>query len=140
MKDGIVMDRKCTDVFVCLVFVVFFMGMFATAAYGYAKGDPTKLLMPFDSDGNSCGGNGTTKEYKYLFWPDLADSVVGMASNVSSIEITSDMLGNTVCVKSCPANFTLSECYPNSAYNTCPRSYIDNSPCKLHNLKMTPPF
>ena len=101
------MDRKCTDAFMCIIFAVFFCGMFATAAYGYAKGDPTKLIMPFDSDGNNCGGANTkSQDYKYLFWPDLADSVVGAASNVSSITITADMLGNTVCVKSCPDNYT----------------------------------
>lgn len=35
----------------CAIFSVFFCGMFATAAYGYAKGDPTKLITPFDYDG-----------------------------------------------------------------------------------------
>jgi len=45
------MDRSCTDVFMCLIFFVFFCGMFATAAYGYYKGDPTKLINPYDSSG-----------------------------------------------------------------------------------------
>jgi hypothetical protein len=46
--------------------------MFATAAYGYAKGNPAKLLTPFDSRGNQCGAKGTqTEDYKYLWWPDL---------------------------------------------------------------------
>jgi hypothetical protein len=36
----------------CFIFTLFFCGMFATAAYGYAKGDPEKLITPFDSDGN----------------------------------------------------------------------------------------
>lgn len=49
------MDRSCTDVFICMIFVVFSCGMFATAAYGYAKGDPYKLITPFDVDGNQCG-------------------------------------------------------------------------------------
>ena len=51
MKKGIVMNRSCTDVIVCLVFFLFFCGMFATAAYGYAKGDPYRLITPYDSDG-----------------------------------------------------------------------------------------
>ena len=45
------MNRSCTDVFICLVFTLFFFGMFATAAYGYKYGDPTKLITPFDVDG-----------------------------------------------------------------------------------------
>jgi len=47
------MDRSCTDVFMCLIFFVFFCGMFATAAYGYYKGDPTRLINPYDSSGNT---------------------------------------------------------------------------------------
>ena len=45
------MERTCTDVFMCLIFTVFFCGMFATAAYGYAFGQPSKLITPFDSSG-----------------------------------------------------------------------------------------
>ena len=46
------MDRSCTDAWMCIIFTVFFIGMFATAGYGYANGDPSKLVTPFDSDGN----------------------------------------------------------------------------------------
>jgi hypothetical protein len=45
------MDRKCTDWWMCVIFVVFFAGMFATAAYGYHNGDPYNLITPFDADG-----------------------------------------------------------------------------------------
>lgn len=51
LKTGIKMERSCTDAFMCLIFTVFFMGMFATAAYGYAHGDPSRLITPFDSSG-----------------------------------------------------------------------------------------
>ena len=69
MKNGIVMDRKCTDWWMCIIFFLFFLGMFATAAYGYAKGDPWQLITPFDSKsnltnlinlGNKCGEDITT--------------------------------------------------------------------------------
>lgn len=46
--------------------------MFATAAYGYAKGDPYNMLTPFDSDGARCG-NGSRADYKYLWWPSIVD-------------------------------------------------------------------
>jgi hypothetical protein len=35
----------------CIIFFIFFCGMFATAAYGYKNGDPMKMITPFDSDG-----------------------------------------------------------------------------------------
>ena len=51
MKNGIVMERQCTDKLMCIIFVIFFGGMFATAAYGYKFGNPSRLITPFDSDG-----------------------------------------------------------------------------------------
>jgi hypothetical protein len=51
MKNGMVMNRKCTDWWMCVIFFVFFLGMFATAGYGYKNGDPSKLITPFDIDG-----------------------------------------------------------------------------------------
>lgn len=81
----------------CIIFCVFFLGMFATAAYGYAKGNPLKLLTPYDSRGTQCGRN-LTSDYKYLFWPDLDKAV-----NVKKItELTDAILGNSYCVKECP--------------------------------------
>ncbi len=53
LKQGVVIKRSCTDVFMCIVFVIFFCGLFATAGYGYANGDPSKLITPFDSSGIS---------------------------------------------------------------------------------------
>jgi hypothetical protein len=38
LKEGTVMNRRCTDVFMCLLFFLFFCGLFATAAYGYKNG------------------------------------------------------------------------------------------------------
>ena len=46
------MERSCTDLFICFIFTLFFFGMFATAAYGYKFGNHSKLITPFDVDGN----------------------------------------------------------------------------------------
>jgi choline transporter-like protein 2/4/5 len=49
------MDRICTDVICCVLFVIFCVGMIGISGYALAAGDPLKLLTPFDSDGNRCG-------------------------------------------------------------------------------------
>jgi len=88
MKNGLNYgDRSCTDIPMCLVFCVFIIGMFCTAAYGYANGDPYKLVTPFDSDGRICGSEGTpTEGYPYLHFPDIFSLNYNL----------------TVCVKECP--------------------------------------
>jgi hypothetical protein len=45
------MDRRCTDKLMCIIFFIFFCGMFAVAAYGFKNGSPSRLVTPFDSDG-----------------------------------------------------------------------------------------
>ncbi len=86
--------------------------MFFTAAYGYAKGDPYRLITPFDSDGNYsgkltiigkiCGEAATRYEaYKYLHWPELIKGNYNL----------------TVCVKDCPMEATPVYCLPASDYD-----------------------
>lgn len=53
------MNRSCTDVIICLIFTLFFAGMFAVAAYGYALGDPYKLITVYDQDGKHAPANHT---------------------------------------------------------------------------------
>lgn len=65
MKNGIILDRSCTDVIMCIIFTVFFFGCFGTAAYGYAEGDPVLLITPYDSDGNICGITDGYDNYLY---------------------------------------------------------------------------
>ncbi|CDW74451.1 UNKNOWN [Stylonychia lemnae] len=112
LQNGVVTDRQCTDVFMCIIFTVFFCGMFATAAYGYAKGDPVKLITPFDSDGNQCGLKGSAMaDYKVLYWP-----------NLNNLVLNPNGLDQTVCVKYCPDKGNLTQCVPNTQFSSCPEA------------------
>lgn len=84
------MERSCTDLLMCLIFFLFFCGMFATAAYGYSQGDPMRLITPFDSSGNQCGSESKLEGYKYLYWPKMFQTFAGSATslNVSVANIT----------------------------------------------------
>jgi hypothetical protein len=48
-------NRSCTDIFFCIFFIVFVVGMIGVSGYALAVGEPSKILTPFDSDGNACG-------------------------------------------------------------------------------------
>jgi len=79
LKNGPVMNRSCTDIICCCLFLAFCVGMVGTACYGFIKGDPYLLLTTWDYDskiilnkfiqGNGCGYNKTTLDYPYLYWP-----------------------------------------------------------------------
>lgn len=98
------MERSCTDVWMCIIFFLFFVGMFATAIYGYIHGDPSKLITPFDSDGNQCG-TGELSEFKYIWWPNPVSSI-----------------NSAACVVECPQEDDLSNCFENSKIEECPIS------------------
>ena len=46
------------------------MGFVAATIYGVSNGDPRKLLIGWDSDGNGCGYSEATKDYPALYWSE----------------------------------------------------------------------
>ncbi|KAK3788204.1 hypothetical protein RRG08_041210 [Elysia crispata] len=64
------LKRSCTDVFCCLLFIIFIAGLVVVAYFAFLYGDPKLLIYPEDSDGNLCG-LGSYKDKKYLFFFDL---------------------------------------------------------------------
>lgn len=50
LQNGPVMDRSCTDIICCFLFLAFIVGMGGSGAYGYINGDPYLLLVGWDYD------------------------------------------------------------------------------------------
>nr|VZH98909.1 unnamed protein product [Spirometra erinaceieuropaei] len=48
-------SRSCTDVFCCIVFLVFIMGLAVVAGWSYIFGDYRRIILPKDSQGKVCG-------------------------------------------------------------------------------------
>ena len=118
-------NRSCTDIFFCLLFVIFLGANVVVAALGFSEGDPIKLLTPFDEDGKSCGVNATLN-YEYLYLYKAID-------NAQTLN-TSELLSNSICVKNCPVNYTGTlECYPTKNNPNCNVDFLNfftSQPCK----------
>ena len=91
VRNGPVRQRTQTDCSFAAVFVLFLLGLLVLCCYAWAKGDPSQLLIGWDSDGNGCGYSQTTKDYPYLYWPEAPSAAAGAG-----------ILKNGVCVKKCP--------------------------------------
>lgn len=50
LNQGPVMDRGCTDILCCLIFVAFLVVFVGVAGYGFTNGDPVRLLTTWDAD------------------------------------------------------------------------------------------
>ncbi len=52
LRTGPIPNRKQTDIFCCAVYILFFLLQFGITVYAWYKGDPEKLLQPYDADRN----------------------------------------------------------------------------------------
>ena len=106
LKNGPVANRHVSDCLCCFIFLVAITGFFAASAYGYVKGDPAKLLLGWDSDGNGCGYTTGYEDYPYLYWPanPAADLVGKINDGDYSFSEALDLLKSGTCVKECPSS------------------------------------
>ena len=98
-KNGPIDDesRKCRDCFCCIIFIVLFALFIVVAAFGFWKGQPSKLLYFYDDTGHACGHDEGYENYPYLYFTSVISGLVNFDT---------DQLINVVCVSSCP-NVTL---------------------------------
>lgn len=114
-------ERSCTDWLCCAIFLVFIASMVGITGYGLSKGDPYKIITPYDSVGNQCGMPGQNKflksatnkaavdltNYPYRHFIDLSSFITSKGTNKAS-------LYKSVCVKECPAKDVKADCIGNS--------------------------
>ena len=55
LRNGPMINRKCTDVLFWLLFIISIGGYGYTLHYGYKNGKPNELFTPVDGDGKFCG-------------------------------------------------------------------------------------
>lgn len=67
-----------------------------------SKGNPNVLTIGWDSDGNGCGWNETTKDYPYLYFPKAPDSTTLTQLKGGKFEDAMKIFNEGVCVKECP--------------------------------------
>ena len=85
-------ERKCTDALCCIIFLAFLTGMGFCTSYGYAAGNPNKLIAPIDGDRFICGVSPGYEDYPYLFIGDIH----------SAVENPTNMFEFGICVDECP--------------------------------------
>jgi len=91
-----------TDCPCCLIFIVAILGFCAASGYGWQKGDPRKLLIGWDSDGNGCGFSEVTKDYPHLYWAEPPTNAIFDAIKTLNVNAALSVLNTGTCVKECP--------------------------------------
>ncbi|KAM3623073.1 uncharacterized protein V6R79_006451 [Siganus canaliculatus] len=98
-------DRSCTDIPWLIIFTLFCIGMACICGYPIATGAAARLILGYDSYGNTCGRNNTQiagvplsgrnmRENKYVFFLDPCNLDI-INRKIKSIAL---------CVSKCPSN------------------------------------
>jgi len=127
-KNGPIDDesRKCRDCVCCIIFLLLFALCIVVAAFGFWKGQPSKLFYFYDDTGHACGHDEGYEDYPYLYFTSV---ISGLAN------FDTEQLINGVCVSSCPnktldpeeyktKNFKL-DCKHNGDPNKCEVTFKD---------------
>lgn len=94
------------------------MGMAVIAGLGFSEGRPDLVFTPMDEDGRNCGKN-LTADYPYIY-------LYSVVSNFQSVANVTNVLSNSVCVSSCPKNYTgFLPCAKTTKNPTCAVNLID---------------
>jgi len=67
LKDGPIKERKCTDIFCILLFILFAGTYIYSIVYGYQNNHIHQLLHPVNGDGKLCGID-DLEEYPNLYY------------------------------------------------------------------------
>eukprot|EP00002_Diphylleia_rotans_P025469 TRINITY_DN5038_c0_g1_i3.p1 TRINITY_DN5038_c0_g1~~TRINITY_DN5038_c0_g1_i3.p1 ORF type:complete len:565 (+),score=95.56 TRINITY_DN5038_c0_g1_i3:86-1780(+) len=89
--DGPLKSRSCRDVVFILLFVAFWVGMWTLAGYAVENGDPYRLLLFKDWQGNRCDTAKGYDGYKYLYVPSAVSPSI------------------FICAKECPSAVNVSD-------------------------------
>jgi hypothetical protein len=112
LKEGVIRDRTCTDIFCLLLFFAFIGAMCFCVFVGYSQGELDKVIAPIDPNQHFCGVKHWKKDkarkpleergepeydntgYPYLFFPGLNPDgdKLGLAT----------VLKDSFCVAECP--------------------------------------
>ncbi|KAF0984587.1 hypothetical protein FDP41_000486 [Naegleria fowleri] len=125
---GVNRKRSCTDVLCIPVFILFWIGMFVIAGFGFWSGNPAALVEPIDYEGNMCGyaigkGNDNIVDLRnktYLWYP--FEFRPEQIKDITTARLIS-ALGMGICVKECPSSVV-------SILNPLSTAVLDSVVCK----------
>ena len=101
-RNGPISQRSITDCCCCLIFIAAIIAFCGASAYGWFKGDPRKLLIGWDSDGNGCGFSPDTLDYPHLYWAEPPGNALFDAIQKLDVNAALGVLNTGTCVKECP--------------------------------------
>ncbi|XP_073644407.1 choline transporter-like protein 5 isoform X3 [Tursiops truncatus] len=97
---GPVVNRSCTDVLCCMIFILFIIAYILLGLVAWVNGDPRRVAYPTDSQGHFCGQKGTPNENKpILFYFNL------LSCTSPSVVVNLQCPTRQICVSKCPEKF-----------------------------------
>jgi len=97
-KDWSKVPRKCHDIILVAMFVMWWVGMFVIAAVAFKNGEPARLTNGVDYQGTTCG-TGKMKNAPNIVYPRTSTDLASQAgTSVTNLKFFG------VCVPNCPTS------------------------------------
>ncbi|CAH1156212.1 unnamed protein product [Phaedon cochleariae] len=106
-----IVERKCTDVFWLILYILFWFLMVVIAAFSFVYGNPLRIINGYDSFGNTCG----TSKNKVMGTMPLTGMDTSDKPYLLFYDIKHLKQSLKICVKECPTR-TLNTVHDISAY------------------------
>ena len=125
LGNGMVMERRCTDVCFMLIFILFLAAFVGVSVIAFMKGHIWMLIYPYDGENNYCGYH--HPNHPYLYMTNL---------NVNGEQTTAALQQTSICVQACPKaantrlNFIPTSQVKVQAFQTIPTSSDKWGVCK----------
>jgi hypothetical protein len=104
--DELITDRKCRDVLFLLLFIAMWAGMILVMGIALSKGDPARIVLPMDGQGNLCGRDNTVPGTRP--WMDANKTEVRFDFTEKQLLyfVTPQNINASICVAACPGETT----------------------------------
>ena len=117
---GPIQKRSCTDIFCCLLFVVFIFGVVLIAYFAFTRGNPHTIIYPSDYKGNVCNRSQEVVGKPYSLYFDYLDCLS------LSVVLTLSCPTPQVCRQSCPEEtYSIYTRYPLEVFQSPPVRGVD---------------
>ncbi|KAL5021272.1 hypothetical protein ScPMuIL_000427 [Solemya velum] len=92
-------NRRCTDIPVLIIFIVFWIGMIYIAAFSITHGDAFRLVYGYDSFGNTCDEDNSQRPVEHV---NLSGRNMKGKPYVFFMDMTNPVRSLAICVNKCP--------------------------------------
>lgn len=95
-------NRRPRDIFFCLLFLIYWIGMISVAGFAFDQGEPYALLYGLDYEGDVCA-TGSKASLDVQYWPNIQRTRDAVVQSSTNYKLDGLFIAPRICLKTCPS-------------------------------------